>query len=81
MVIRVIKHIVVLILIPSFLYALAAFPGAEGMGASSVGGRGGTGGLATLSNLQNATAGSDPSWIEGSGSSPSTPTIRNGGIR
>jgi len=28
----------------------------------------------------SATAGSDPSWIEGSGSSPSTPTIRNGSI-
>ncbi len=28
-----------------------------------------------------ATGGSDPSWIEGSGSSPSTPTIRNGGFR
>ena len=28
----------------------------------------------------SATAGSDPSWIEGSGSSPSTPTIRSGSI-
>ena len=48
----------------------------------------GTLGLATDSNedgipdnLLSATAGSDPSWIEGSGSSPSTPSIRNGGIR
>ena len=34
---------------------------------------GGTGGLATLSNLQNATAGSDPSWITGDEDEPSTP--------
>ena len=33
----------------------------------------GTGGLATLSNLQNATAGSDPSWITGDEDEPSTP--------
>lgn len=31
--------------------------------------------LATYTNLRDATAGSDPTWIEGSGSSPSTPTI------
>lgn len=30
-------------------------------------------GLATLSNLQNATAGSDPSWITGDEDEPSTP--------
>ena len=33
------------------------------------------------SYFTSATNGSDPSWIEGSGSSPSTPTIRNGSIR
>jgi len=45
-------------------------------------------GLATDANSDNvpdnlfaATAGSDPTWIEGSGSSPSTATIRNGSIR
>ena len=31
--------------------------------------------LATYTNLRDAVNGSDPSWIEGSGSSPSTPTI------
>ena len=59
-----------------FCLALSGQVGGQvssGAGGGGAGDTCGTGGLATLSNLQNATAGSDPSWITGDEDEPSTP--------
>lgn len=56
---------VILILFCSPIYALPAFPGAEGMGASSVGGRGGT--IYMVTNLDNSGPGSFRAACEATG--------------